>query len=48
MAEIAKEEYAIVKSQLEEIRKVKIPALEKLLTEAGAPWIEGQDLPDVE
>ena len=46
--EIAKEEYKEVKSLLENIRQEQIPALEKQLTYAGAPWIEGQPLPEVE
>ena len=43
--EIAKEEYAVIKTELEDIRNNQIPAIEKQLIEAGAPWIEGQDLP---
>jgi len=46
--EIAKEEYKEVKSLLENIRQEQIPALEKQLTYAGAPWIEGQPLPEGE
>ena len=30
--------------QVEQIRKVELPALEKQLEALGAPWIEGQDL----
>jgi hypothetical protein len=44
--EIAKEEYSEVKLEIDDIRRVQIPALEILLINAGAPWIEGQPLPE--
>jgi len=44
--EIAKEEFAVIKTQLEDIRFRQIPALELQLMEAGAPWIEGQPIPE--
>jgi hypothetical protein len=46
--EIAKEEYSEIKLEVEDIRRIQIPAVEKLLINAGAPWIEGQPLPNVE
>ncbi|MCB0806673.1 MAG: hypothetical protein KDC05_12810, partial [Bacteroidales bacterium] len=42
----AQNELENLKSKLEVIRKEKIPAVEKLLEKAGAPWIEGQKLPE--
>ncbi len=42
-AETAFDEF---KPQLEAIRSERIPALEAMLTAAGAPWIEGQPLPE--
>ncbi len=43
---LPKRNMLVIKTELEDIRQNQIPALEKQLTEAGAPWIEGQDLPD--
>jgi photosystem II stability/assembly factor-like uncharacterized protein len=45
--EIAKEEYQEIRAELENIRQSRMPDLEKQLTDAGAPWIEGQTLPDM-
>ena len=45
---IAKVKFEVARTQLENIRKDRIPSLEKMLEAAGAPWIEGQDLPEVE
>jgi hypothetical protein len=42
----AQSEFALFKPKLEVIRSEKIPALEKVLMEAGAPWIEGQPIPE--
>ncbi len=44
--DIAKAEFSVVKSELEEIVNNQIPELEKLTMEMGAPWIEGQDIPE--
>jgi len=44
--EIAQEEFITMKSELEDIRTNRLPSLEKMLIEAGAPWIEGQAIPD--
>jgi len=44
--EIAEEEFAVIKVKLEDIRLKQIPALELQLIKAGAPWIEGQPLPE--
>ncbi|MCB2222224.1 MAG: glycosyl hydrolase [Bacteroidetes bacterium] len=44
--QIAQSEMDAFKPQLEEIRTQRIPELEALLSESGAPWIEGQPLPE--
>jgi hypothetical protein len=38
------EKLSEIKSELAKISEVEIPALEKALKNAGAPWIEGQGL----
>ena len=43
--EIAKKLLVGLSSHVETISKERIPQLEKALSQAGAPWIEGQDLP---
>lgn len=43
---IANEELESVQSILSEIIEVKMPAIEKDLKDAGAPWIEGEPLPE--
>lgn len=42
----AREEFQTLRSRLEQIRSIEIPALEKTLFEAGAPWIDGMSLPE--
>ncbi|MGC9343214.1 MAG: hypothetical protein ACP5E3_10970, partial [Bacteroidales bacterium] len=44
--EIAKEEFAVVKDDLEEIVETKIPEMLQKLNAAGAPWIEGMPVPE--
>lgn len=44
--EIAKREFAEIKTALENILDRKIPVIEKALMEAGAPWMEGQPIPE--
>ena len=44
--DIASQEFEIFKPKLETIRSEKIPKLEQLLIDAGAPWIEGQPIPE--
>ncbi|MCB0823625.1 MAG: hypothetical protein KDC09_13065 [Bacteroidales bacterium] len=44
--EYAKTEFEKFSSELETIRSEKIPVIEKMLIQAGAPWIEGQPLPE--
>ncbi len=44
--EIAKEEIAKVSKKILSISQKEIPAMEKALQDAGAPWIEGQALPE--
>ncbi len=43
---IAKERFAAIRKKLDVLTKEKIPAMESALEAAGAPWIEGQPLPD--
>jgi len=43
---IAKSQFAELKLQLDEILNVRLPAMEKALREAGAPWVEGQPIPE--
>jgi hypothetical protein len=44
--EMAKQEYTGIRDQLETIRDERIPALEQLLIDAGAPWMDGQAIPE--
>ena len=44
--DIASQEFEIFKPKLETIRSEKIPEMEQLLIDAGAPWIEGQPIPE--
>ncbi|MCF8369317.1 MAG: hypothetical protein K9G76_09770 [Bacteroidales bacterium] len=46
--DIAKSEFSAIRLKLEDIGKVRLPEIRKMLKDAGAPWIEGQDLPKVE
>jgi len=43
---IAKEEFDEIKIALKEITESRMPTIEAELQKAGAPWIEGQKLPD--
>ncbi len=43
---IAKSEYETFRAQLADIHDRRIPETEKLMTEAGAPWMEGQPIPE--
>jgi hypothetical protein len=42
---IAQSQFAELKLELESILNKQIPAMEKALREAGAPWLEGQPIP---
>ena len=44
--ELAVEEFNSLKNELMDIRENRIPAIEKMMIEAGAPWIEGQPFPE--
>ena len=44
--EIAREEFVEVKAKLDKITSERLPELEKSLIEAGAPWMEGQTIPE--
>ncbi|NQU33984.1 MAG: hypothetical protein HQ521_12180 [Bacteroidetes bacterium] len=43
--EIAKTEFVDIKTKLENIVNIQIPKVEKQLIDAGAPWMEGQEMP---
>ena len=43
---IANEQFVGLRNRLEDIRMSQIPAIEKELIDAGAPWIEGQAIPE--
>ncbi|KAA3610737.1 MAG: glycosyl hydrolase [Calditrichaeota bacterium] len=44
--EIAAEEFQKLKIKLEKITSIDIPAFEKALKDAGAPYIDGQEIPE--
>ncbi|UCH84905.1 MAG: glycosyl hydrolase, partial [Candidatus Latescibacterota bacterium] len=44
--DIASREYAALKAALEDIVDRQLPQIEKALIEAGAPWVEGQPIPE--
>jgi photosystem II stability/assembly factor-like uncharacterized protein len=44
--EIAYSEFAGLKDALENILNQQLPEMEKALREAGAPWVEGQPIPE--
>ena len=44
--EIAVQEFGALKSRLDALVNTELPRLEKALRDAGAPWIEGQKIPD--
>jgi len=46
--EIAVEELTLINNQLKEILEDKLPHLEQILLENGAPWVEGMKLPPLE
>jgi hypothetical protein len=43
--ELAKKEFEDIKPLVKEVVEERIPELERKLAEAGAPWIEGQEIP---
>ncbi|MCB9056948.1 MAG: glycosyl hydrolase [Calditrichae bacterium] len=43
---IAGEEFQVLKTKLENIINQRIPEIEKALKDSGAPWIEGQPIPE--
>jgi photosystem II stability/assembly factor-like uncharacterized protein len=45
--EIAESEFLELKKELDVILNVKLPAFEKALMEAGAPWVAGQPIPEL-
>ena len=44
--ELAVKAYRAIRDKVADITENRLPALEKRLAEAGAPWIEGQPLPE--
>ena len=44
--EIAEKEFKVFKAKLDEIVLKQLPEFEKSLIEAGAPWVEGQPIPE--
>ena len=46
--EIAAKQFRELKIELENILNEQLPALERKLKDAGAPWIEGQPIPEYE
>jgi len=44
--DIAAAEFRTLKTELDRLIATEIPRLEKLLYDAGAPWIDGQEIPD--
>ncbi len=44
--ELAKAEYEALRTRLTDIHDRRIPEIEKLLIDAGAPWMEGQPIPE--
>ena len=44
--EIAKSQFADFRVELESLISVEIPKFEKALINAGAPWVEGQPIPE--
>jgi hypothetical protein len=44
--EIARTEFTEFNSELNKILKQQIPELERELSDAGAPWMEGQNIPE--
>ncbi|MCH7962624.1 MAG: glycosyl hydrolase [Bacteroidetes bacterium] len=44
--QIAGEEFRTVKGELDTIVNDRLPILEKAMIDAGAPWMEGQPIPD--
>ena len=45
--DIAGSEFVQLKKDLDDILNVKLPAVEKALMDAGAPWVIGQPIPEV-
>jgi hypothetical protein len=43
--EIAQEEYEVVRSRLDALLTTRLPAFERALQEAGAPWTPGGPIP---
>ena len=45
--EIAEQELEVLRQRLNAVLEERLPALEKQLQEAGAPWTPGQPVPPV-
>jgi hypothetical protein len=44
--ELARSEFAELRAALDNVLEVRIPEMEKALQDAGAPWMEGQPIPE--
>ena len=44
--EIAESEFAELRVELERILNQRLPETERALMRAGAPWVEGQPIPE--
>jgi len=44
--DLARNEYSEISAELNVLNSEKLPAMEKALQAAGAPWVEGQALPE--
>jgi hypothetical protein len=45
---IAKQEFETFKTELDDVVLQQLPALEKDIQTAGAPWLEGQEIPEID
>ncbi len=43
---IAEDQFAEIKAALEDVLDNRMPAMERALSDAGAPWVEGQAIPE--
>jgi len=46
--EIAEKEFKIFKAELDFLLLQELPALERDMRVAGAPWLEGQEIPEID
>jgi hypothetical protein len=46
--EIARQEFKTFKTELDRVVRQELPVLEKEIQAAGAPWLEGQEIPEID